>query len=153
VNRFADKQISLQHPWAILFQINGSIWLSVLPYCILNCCLAYAVYLLKTNDIKLTFSASGHALMSLLVSYLVVSKVYLSLDRYMQARTFAGQTLMTLRELHQLVLTFSFAIPSDATDSTTVQKWRNKVCSMQHLRHAQYHQATPIQFFHFISYK
>jgi hypothetical protein len=67
--------------------------------------------------------------MSLLVSYLVVSKVYLSLDRYMQARTFSGQTLMTLRELHQLVLTFSFAIPLEhaGTDPTTVQKWRNKV--------------------------
>lgn len=45
--------------------------------------------------------------MSLIVSYLVVSKVYLSLERYMVSRTWAGQCLTTLRELNQLVLTFS----------------------------------------------
>lgn len=45
--------------------------------------------------------------MSLIVSYLVVSKVYLSLERYMVSRSWAGHCLTSLRELHQLVLTFS----------------------------------------------
>ena len=42
--------------------------------------------------------------MSLLVSYLVVSKVYLSLDRYMEGREAVGGAMGAMRELHQAAL-------------------------------------------------
>lgn len=96
-----------KNPWRPLFQVKGSIWSSVLPYCIANCALAGLIFLLKTNDVHVTFSGGGHALMSLMVSYLVVSKVYLAFDRYMNARCAAGQAFSTLRELNEQVLTFS----------------------------------------------
>lgn len=99
---------SFQRPWAIMLQIKGSIWSSVLPYCIFNCCLTYLIYFLESSlGIRVTFSGQAHALMSLIVSYLVVSKVYLSLERYMLSRAWAGHCLTSLRELNQLVLTFS----------------------------------------------
>lgn len=80
----------------------------MLPYCIFNCCLTYLIYFLESKaGIRITFSGQAHALMSLIVSYLVVSKVYLSLERYMLSRSWAGHCLTSLRELNQLVLTFS----------------------------------------------
>mmetsp|Transcript_4561 Transcript_4561/g.12758 ORF Transcript_4561/g.12758 Transcript_4561/m.12758 type:complete len:294 (+) Transcript_4561:276-1157(+) len=94
-------------PWLLLFQIRGSIWISVLPYCLANCALAGLIYYLRENEVHVTFSGEGHALMSLMVSYLVVSKVYLAFDRYMNARCATGQAFSTLRELHEQVLTFT----------------------------------------------
>ena len=47
--------------------------------------------------------------MSLLVSYLVVSKVYLSLDRYMEGREAVGGAMGAMRELHQAALIYSAA--------------------------------------------
>lgn len=80
----------------------------MLPYCIFNCCLTYLIYFLESKaGIRITFSGQAHALMSLIVSYLVVSKVFLSLERYMLSRSWAGHCLTSLRELNQLVLTFS----------------------------------------------
>lgn len=60
--------------------------------------------------------------MSLIVSYLVVSKVYLSLDRYMAARTWTGHALMGLRELNQLALTFT-----EGQSGMETRLWRREV--------------------------
>lgn len=97
----------MQHPWAILLHLNGSLWGAVIPYCLLNCGITYLVYYLASRGMRITFSVQGHAFMSLLVSYLVVSKVFLSLERYMSSRTWAGHALTILRELNQLALTFT----------------------------------------------
>jgi len=119
---FFPFSYKLKRPWVILFNFSGSVWYSVLPYCLLNCGLAYVVYLLRSHDIRLTFSAQGHGVMSLFVSYLIVSKVYLSLDRYMSARTWAGHALTILRELNQLALTYTE--PQCCSESRT---WRKEV--------------------------
>lgn len=80
------------------------------------------MYYLKSHEYRITFSANGHALMSLIVSYLVVSKVNLSVDRYMSARTYAGQSLTTLRQLNQLVLTFT-----EGQGAIEARIWRREV--------------------------
>lgn len=61
--------------------------------------------------------------MSLIISYLVVSKVYLSLDRYMNARSCTGQAFFALRELYQLVLTYM----EPQTDAPAAQLWLREV--------------------------
>jgi len=117
----------LQRPWLILLQFRGSIWASVIPYCVFNCCLTYLIYFLESKaGVRITFSGQAHALMSLIVSYLVVSKVYLSLERYMISRTWAGHALTALRELNQLVLTFS-----EGQSTIESRIWRREVSGAQ----------------------
>ena len=91
--------------WGLLFQFRGSVWSSVLTYCSLNTALTFLIYYLQNVEgVRITFSGAGHGLMSLLVSYLVVSKVYLSLDRYMEGREAVGGAMGAMRELHQAAL-------------------------------------------------
>mmetsp|Transcript_18658 Transcript_18658/g.27352 ORF Transcript_18658/g.27352 Transcript_18658/m.27352 type:complete len:348 (+) Transcript_18658:475-1518(+) len=70
----------------------------------------------------MSFSASGHALTSLLVSYLVVSKVFLALGRYMEARTCVGNAFGVLRDLHQLSL-----IVSESRVDEQACQWREEM--------------------------
>lgn len=115
-----------KRPWNILFDLAGSVWLPVLPYCLLNCGVTYLLYELRENTTTSSydsFSKQGHGVMSLIVSYLVVSKVYYSLERFMYARTAVGHALASLRELNQLQLVFSQSIASHNIwrDETTMK--------------------------------
>jgi len=57
---------------------------------------------LAMMDVKIAFSPSGHGLMTLIVSFLVINKVNLAYDRYMQSRHSVGHALSACRELNQL---------------------------------------------------
>ena len=67
---------------------------------------ASAVDLTGVN-IRISILPQGHALMSLLIAYLGVSKVNLAYERYMSAQLAAGHSFMILRELHQLSITLT----------------------------------------------
>ena len=71
---FANMMSSGKNLWQILFQLQGSIWSAVLPYCVLNCSFMVVVEVLAAYGVKIAFSPSGHGLMSLIVSFLVISK-------------------------------------------------------------------------------
>lgn len=118
--RFAS--FILQHPILIVFQLKGSIWLEVLPYCILNCAITVLVTLAKQNGISIAFSPEGHAALGLLVSFLVINKVYLALDRYMQIRSYMGVAFLNLRELNQLAFVYT-----EGQQDEQASAWRNKV--------------------------
>ena len=45
--------------------------------------------------------------MTLMISYLVISKVNLAYERYMEARRAIGHALASLRELNQLLLVYT----------------------------------------------
>jgi hypothetical protein len=64
---------------------------------------------LAKNDVKIAFSVSDHTLMTLLIiSYLVVGKVNLTYDGYMNAPLphAIGHALSSLGELNQLVMAY-----------------------------------------------
>lgn len=117
---YASYYLCLQNLWTILFQFRGSIWRSVLPYCLLNCLIMVGVEMLAYRDIKIAFSASGHRLMSLIISYLVVAKVNLGYDRYMKARNAIGHALACLRELNQTSMTYT------SRTSDVARQWRSE---------------------------
>ena len=80
----------------------------VLPYCILNCAaLLLIVYLQEKRGIHIYFSPKGHALMSLLIAYLIVSKVSLAFVRFMSLRAAIGCVFLAIRETSQLATLFS----------------------------------------------
>ena len=94
-----------QHPFAIVFRYRGTVWPLVLPYCILNVIILTCLTILQnTFEIRLSILPQGHALMSLLIAYLGVSKVNLAYERYMGAQIATGHGLMVLRELNQFIL-------------------------------------------------
>jgi hypothetical protein len=53
----------------VLFQMYGSVWPQVLPYCVLTVVITYLIYYLQSRDIiDLTFSSSnGHTFMAIMV--------------------------------------------------------------------------------------
>lgn len=104
---YLGKLFQWQNPWKILFQIQGSIWLMVLPYCILNCAALVLVTYLEGRGFHLEFSPKGHALMSLLIAYLVVSKVTLAFHRFMALRAAIGCAFLAIRETYQLAILFT----------------------------------------------
>lgn len=97
------------------------------------------VELLAYLDIKLAFSPSGHGLMTLIVSFLVISKVNLTYERYMMARHAIGHGLAALRELNQAVLFYTQHISPNDNDNKAASEWRRVVCTvyypeLSHLR-------------------
>ncbi|EEC44724.1 predicted protein [Phaeodactylum tricornutum CCAP 1055/1] len=109
--------------WKVLTQIHGSVWPRVLPFCALNVCLTYAIYLLKQrNVIDLTSSPSGHKYMAIMMSFLVVTRVKITYDNYMANSRHLGALYKQCRELVQYVCVLTM------TDtSTRAKEWRNSV--------------------------
>ena len=103
IGSYRSSAISL---WSVLFRLEGNVVFAVLPFCIANCLLLWLVaYYRETYNFG--FSPTGHGLLTLLVSFLVISKVNLAYDRYRAVRYHAGQGAAVLRELIQMVITVS----------------------------------------------
>lgn len=99
---------SAQNLFSIVFERDQNLFLKVLPYCFLNCTLlALVAWWEVLGDTTINISATGHGLMAMLVSFLVISKVNLAYERWRTARHVVGTALLRLRELHQLILTLS----------------------------------------------
>ncbi|CAB9522054.1 Bestrophin, RFP-TM, chloride channel [Seminavis robusta] len=109
--------------WHILFELKGSIWSAVLPFCLLNCTIMLFVELLAMGDVRIAFSPSGHGLMTLIVSFLVINKVNLAYDRYMNSRHAIGCALSACRELNQVVLLYTHALPPSHKKAS---EWRQQ---------------------------
>jgi predicted membrane chloride channel (bestrophin family) len=103
--------------------LERSVWCAVLPYCFLNCMIMVGVEVLAMYEIKIAFSPAGHGLMALIVSFLVISKVNLTYDRYMQCRHATGHALAALRELNQTALTLT----AQRRGSPAAMEWRENV--------------------------
>eukprot|EP00551_Chaetoceros_affinis_P009330 CAMPEP_0203662776 /NCGR_PEP_ID=MMETSP0090-20130426/624_1 /ASSEMBLY_ACC=CAM_ASM_001088 /TAXON_ID=426623 /ORGANISM="Chaetoceros affinis, Strain CCMP159" /LENGTH=742 /DNA_ID=CAMNT_0050525611 /DNA_START=194 /DNA_END=2422 /DNA_ORIENTATION=- len=94
----------------VLCQMHGSVWLSVLPMCAFNAALAVTVFLTDIDDrfnINLSVTDKGHVFMSLMVSYLVISRLSNSLGRYMDARMYLSDLMRSSRELVQQAVAFT----------------------------------------------
>lgn len=118
---FSQKFIP-KHPFAIVFRYVGTVWPLVLPYCIFNTFLLSALAILKQyTSISLSILPQGHALMSLLIAYLGVSKVNLAYERYMGAQSFAVHAFLILRELHQLSIMLT-----EKYDGKETVEWRDE---------------------------
>jgi predicted membrane chloride channel (bestrophin family) len=92
--------------WSVLFRIEGNILCAVLPFCIANCMILGLVAYYRTLK-DFGFSPTGHGLLTLLVSFLVISKVNLAYDRFRAVRKHAADVFLHLRELMQMVIAIS----------------------------------------------
>lgn len=109
----------------VLFQMYGSAFPQVLPFCAVNVLWTLVVEYLKVNGIvDLTFHSSiGHSFMGLLVSFLIVSRSKISYDRFMDFRRLLATCYRSCRELAHYTAVYTFYTQTDAA-----KQWRQDVC-------------------------
>lgn len=106
--------------FGVLTQLRGSIWRQTLPYCLMNAAIALVLqYFKRWHDIDLGFSDKGHSMMTLFVSFLIVSRVTISLSRYNESRAHLGKMYREARELVQNMVVFT-----KGDQSPKAKQWR-----------------------------
>ena len=117
--------------FSVVFVKEGNVLCAVLPYCFLNCILFGLVTWGEQSGIfYVSFSPNGHGLMTLLVSFLVISKVNLAYDRFKEARRSVGDAFLRLRELCQLVANMAEAAKvtageDDQPELERIEAWKS----------------------------
>jgi hypothetical protein len=109
--------------WSILKRLHGSVWLTVLPFGIANCLLTVAVFILKKWGFDFSSDVAGQKYMATLVSFLIVSRVKITHDNYMEQSGHLSNAYRACREIAQHAVTFSAP-----DDSVTARQWRQDVC-------------------------
>lgn len=85
--------------WSVLTQMQGSSWPRVLPYCILNCLIMLALTYFHAEGVDaLKISDQGHMFVTMVMSFLLVSRVTMALSRYSEARNQIGAMFRGSRE-------------------------------------------------------
>jgi len=94
--------------FSVLTQMHGSVWPRVLPHCLLNILNVSAIiYLDRKYDIDLSYSDKGHSFMSMIVSFLIVTRSNIAYARFMESRTYLSTVMRSCRELMQYAVTFT----------------------------------------------
>jgi len=120
-NHYYDE-FHIKHPFAIVFRFAATVWPLVLPYCVANIAsLSLLTLTKKYTRVDVSILPTAHAMMSILISYLGVSKVNLAYQRYITAQTGCGHVMMTLRELNQLAITMTEQYTSPAATAWRCQ--------------------------------
>jgi len=72
----------------VILSITGTVWPNVMPLCLVNTFVTIVVYVLRELDVvDVTFDPAGHSTMSIMVGFLVVSRVCAAYNRFWEART------------------------------------------------------------------
>lgn len=109
---------------AVLLQMHGSVWGRVLPWCGATCSLTAAVIALRSwHVVDLTVrSSTGHTFMSLLVSFLLVTRATITYNRFMEARQHLSDLYRSSRE----IVTYACVLTLTNTGTRAVQ-WRREL--------------------------
>lgn len=108
--------------WSVLTQRWGSVWPKVLPYCIVNTALMCILQILLAHGIDLNVEEAGHTFLSLVMAFLLVSRINTSLARYDAARDYLEQMNQNCRQLVHTV-----AVYSSADSRISAKEWRSEV--------------------------
>jgi hypothetical protein len=109
---------------AVLFQMYGSVWPYVFPYCVFTVLLTVAVFLLQRqgfNNISFP-TTNGHTFLSILVSFLVVTRANITYQRFMEAREYLNTCYRSCRELMHYT-----CVLTQQDTSEGAQEWRRQV--------------------------
>jgi len=97
----------------ILFQLHGSIWLQVLPYCLANVAFMLVLYGLDRQFQSINFSkvvgesSLTHTFGGLIVSFLLVTRINSALARYFECRQQISIMFQQTRGIIQKAIVFS----------------------------------------------
>lgn len=87
--------------WSVLTQFKGSAWPRVFPYCMFNVLLMMALTYFDVFDgmEAIKISDQGHNFVTMVMSFLLVSRVTMALARYSEARNQIGAMFRGARKL------------------------------------------------------
>lgn len=106
--------------WSVLTQRYGSLWAKVWPYCLFNVFLMVTLSVLRNQYFPtLHISSEGHTFVSVVVGFLLVSRVQTVLSRYAEARGY----LMTMFGATRELVSDACVLTSDNT-SDPAKLWR-----------------------------
>ena len=108
---------------SVIFQCYGSVWNQVLPYCIVNTTLTLLLLYLLSLDIDLTVNEWGHDFMSILVSFLLITKFNLTLGVYYEMQT---NLLKMGRSIRQIVM-LACCLTQNQRNQKAASVWRSDV--------------------------
>lgn len=113
------KYDSSKH-FAVLTQMNGSVWPRVFKYCLLNVLnISTIIFIRQRFSIDLTYSDKGHSFLSMIVAFLIVTRSNITYRRFMESRGHVSNALRSCRELIQFAVTFT-----RYSTSQRARKWR-----------------------------
>jgi predicted membrane chloride channel (bestrophin family) len=108
----------------VMVQMYGSVWPKVFPWCVVIAGFTAAIYYLRQyNIVDLTIqSQSGHGFMSILVSFLVVTRTTITYHRFMEARGHLADLYRSSQELVQYTCIYTLPDKGDKA-----KQWRQDV--------------------------
>jgi len=108
---------------SVIFQCYGSVWKQVLPYCIFNTLLTLLLLYLLSIGIDLTVNEWGHEFMSILASFLLITKFNLTLGVYYEMQS----NLMRIgRSIRQIVM-LACCLTKKEQNQKAATVWRSEV--------------------------
>lgn len=108
--------------WKVLTQLYGSVWPRVLPFCIVNIMITLVVFYTKKMGLDLTCAPSGHKYMAAMMAFLVVKRVQICYDNYMNNGRHMSALFCTCRDLIQYLC---FMTGTDTSEGA--KQWRHDV--------------------------
>ena len=100
----------------VLFQMYGSVWGQVWPYCLFTVCVTYAVDALRDDyGIDLTIPDDGQTFIASLLSFFLVTRVTICYNRYIENGALVDTCLKSMTELMQLTCVFTIGDDSPET--------------------------------------
>jgi len=101
--------------WEVLFQMFGSVWPTIFPYCLSNVAIMlglriardYGGEMLHDLVVMLELGNSSRKFTNFVMAFLVVTRIKMSLDRYSDARTNIGSLYREAREIIQNAVVFT----------------------------------------------
>ena len=121
----SDVSYDTKDHLSILFEMHGSVWKHVVVFCLVNVSITFGIFYLRDYEgIDLTFKDKGHSFMSILVSFLVVSRSQIVYNRYMEARQLLGNLFRITGELMQHVVVYTADDNSD-----DAREWRRLIAT------------------------
>lgn len=110
---------------SVLLQMHGSVWGRVLPWCLAVCLETLVIIGLRHYGIvDLTVSnAAGHNFMSLLVSFLLVTRATITYNRFMEARGYLSDLYRSSREIVQ----YACILTAGKNHHASAILWRQQV--------------------------
>jgi predicted membrane chloride channel (bestrophin family) len=119
-----DVVYDTENHFSVMFQIYGSVWPKVLPWCFAVVAVTYLfIWLRDEKQFDITIKDStGHNFMSILVSFLVVTRVTITYSRFMEARQLLQDLFLACREVVQYT-----CVLTNQNTSLAAQQWRQDV--------------------------
>jgi len=103
----------------VVFNLHGSVWPRVLPFCLLNILITIFIYNLPHYvDVDITFDGGlAYQFISVLVSFFTISRLSTTYDRFWEARGYLGIVQTECSLLAARAALFTAHDPSDRADA------------------------------------